>query len=211
MRPNLERILALRPDMVVQLTGREDASLTSEALRHLGVSVLDLPLATVEDLFQAIEILGEKTRRTNEARACVSTLRERLQEIENRSREKKKIGVFFEIRSPNLLAAGSRNIVNHIIAIAGGENVVHSAKKIVRLSDEELLRMNPSAYIIQKGPMNPDPVPLEKRPTLSLLEAAQKKRVLLVEESLFSHPSPNIVQACDMLEQWLHSPLFERN
>ena len=205
MRPNLELIAAEKPDLIIQLHGRTDASLQAEALRKLGFTVAQFKLNSFKDVFDVTSILGEITGQTAQAYSTISTWQNRLKEIGARNLGGKTIKVIFEIRSPELLVAGTNNIVSEIIQIAGGQNIISIPKKIVRINEEEIIRLDPDAYVIQKGPMNPNPIPLIDRPNLRILTAAQNGRSLIVNEELFSRPGPLAIDACDLLEKWLHS------
>ncbi len=203
MRPNIERIVALTPDLVLQLAGRSEAAMTSEALRKQGIRVLDLELASFRDLMRVTHTLGELTGAQEQAQAQTELWQKRLAAIQARHTGPAP-RVFFEVRYPNLLAAGKNNIVNEIIEIAGGSNCLDTAKKLVRLSEEELLALNPDVYLMQKGPMNPAPQPLSARKNLAGLTAAQNGQILVVSEEDFSRPGPRAIEACDQLERWLH-------
>ncbi len=204
MRPNIERIVALKPDLVLQLSGRSEASLQSEALRKQGLRVLELSLASFADLVQVTKSLGTLTGAEKQAQDITELWQRRLDEIQNRHTGP-ALRVFFEVRSPDLLAAGKNNIVNEIIERAGGVNVLSTEKKLVHIGEEEVLALNPDVYLMQQGPMNPNPQPLISRKNLSGLRAAQNGRSLVVAEEDFSRPGPKAIEACDRLERWLHS------
>ena len=51
MRPNAELIVAQKPDLVLQLAGRREALLQTEALRKLGVNVLTFEMDSFDKMF----------------------------------------------------------------------------------------------------------------------------------------------------------------
>ncbi|MBO4335385.1 MAG: ABC transporter substrate-binding protein [Desulfovibrio sp.] len=204
MRPNIESIVALKPDLVLQLAGRSEASLQSEALRKQGLRVVELELDSFADLMLAAKRLGELTDAKARAQKLSEIWQRKLDGIRSRH-SGTPLRVFFEVRSPNLLAAGQKNIVSEIIAIAGGVNVIVTKKKLVRLSEEELLALDPDVYLMQQGPMNPSPQPLAARKNLASLRAAHNGQSLVVPEEDFSRPGPKAIEACDRLERWLHA------
>lgn len=204
MRPNAECIVAQRPDLVIQLAGREDARLQTAHLRSLGLTVLHFSLNSFADMFAVTETLGRLTDRARQAQALIRHWQERLQAVQIRHAGKKPVRLFYEVRYPNLLAAGGKSIIAEIIALAGGVNVVSQDKKLVRYNEESLVAADPDAYIIQKGPMNPAPVPLSQRPHYQNLRAVRHGRVLVVPEAHFARPGPQAVDAVEELSQWLH-------
>ncbi|MFR8276894.1 MAG: ABC transporter substrate-binding protein [Desulfovibrio fairfieldensis] len=204
MRPNAELIVAQKPDLVLQLAGRREALLQTEALRKLGINVLTFDMDSFDKMFDVLEKLGRLTGREQKAAGLIRDWRARLATLRARHAGEKPVRVFYEVRYPNLLAAGQGSIVNEIIAVAGGENVVADDKKLVRFNEEALILADPDAYLTQKGPMNPDPQPLSERAHYRDLRAVRTGRVLVVDEDRFARPGPRAVEAAEELERWLH-------
>lgn len=204
MRPNAELIVAQKPDLVLQLAGRREALLQTEALRKLGINVLTFEMDSFDKMFDVLEKLGRLTGRERKAAGLILDWRARLATLRARRAGEKPVRVFYEVRYPNLLAAGQGSIVNEIIAVAGGENVVADDKKLVRFNEEALILADPDAYLIQKGPMNPDPQPLSERAHYRDLRAVRAGRVFVVDEDRFARPGPRAVEAAEELELWLH-------
>lgn len=204
MRPNAELIVAHKPDVVLQLVGRHEATTLGQDLRRLGVPVLLFRIESFEDMFAVLRQLGAMTGTSERAQALERQYRDRLEAVRQRIGTAAPVSVFYEVRYPNLLAAGKDSIVNDIIHRAGGVNVVRTEGKLVRLNEEELIRLNPAAYILQHGPMNPSPVPVERRRHYDPLRAAQSGRILMVDELTFARPGPRAVDAVETLAQWLH-------
>lgn len=204
MRPNAELIVGQKPDLVLQLSGRKEARLQTEALRKLGVNVLTFEMNSFERMFDVLGKIGLLTGREQKAAALIRGWRGRLAALKARHAGQRPVRVFYEVRYPNLLAAGKGSIVDEIIAYAGGANVVREEKKLVRISEEALIQADPDVYLLQKGPMNPDPEPLERRAHYRDLRATRAGRVLVVDEDRFARPGPRAVDAAEELERWLH-------
>jgi iron complex transport system substrate-binding protein len=209
MRPNIEAVLAQRPDLVLQMAGRKEASLPVEALRKHGVRVAVFHASTFAELFSVIRRLGVLTGSGVQAEAMVLGIQARLSALDAKLDAKLPAGadrprVFFEVRSPNMLAAGQGGLVDEIIRRAGGVNCVADAAKFSRLSEEEVIRLAPEAYLIQRGPMNPAPLPLTQRPRLRAIPAAQSGRAWFVDEQKYSRPGPQSVAAVEELAALLH-------
>ncbi len=204
MRPNIELILGLKPDVVIQFMGREEAKSLALGLRGHNVPVLMFNMETFEDMFRVIEKLGQATGHIKEAQALVTRYKKRLANLHSILLDEKRVRVFYEVRYPNLLAAGPESIVSSIIHIAGGSNVITLSGRVLRINEEELVDKRPDAYIIQQGPMNPDPMPIKERPHFATLPAVQNGRVLVVDQLSFARPGPKAIDAAEMLARWLH-------
>lgn len=209
MRPNMELIVACKPDVVIQLVGRHEAATLGQDLRRLGVPVLLFRMESFEDMFSVLQRLGVLAGTPERVQELERQYRARLEAVRQRVNAQPPVRVFYEARYPNLLGAGKDSIVNDIITWAGGRNVVTTHGKLVRLNEEELIRCNPDAYIIQQGPMNPAPAPLESRRHFDPLRAAQTGRVLMVDEIAFARPGPRAVDAVETLARWLHPAVWE--
>ena len=191
MRPNIELILGYKPDLVLQMSGRSQALESLEALKRFGVTTALFKVSSFEDLFSVIGRIGVLTGAENESQRLIDSMKARLaglQTVLNKADKQPK--VFFEVRYPNLLCAGGGSMVSDIISRSGGGNCVTAQKKLVRLGEETLLRLDPDVYLVQKGPMNPSPTPLGERPHYQVLSAVKNGRVFVVDEQVFFQARP---------------------
>ncbi len=214
MRPNVEMVLGLCPDVVLQIGGRSEALSAVRQIKAHGIPVVVFNPVTLDELFSVIVRIGRLTQEQEKALDLIERMKARLDAVRSRlhgvfSEGAPRPSVFFEVRYPNLLGAGQGSIVNDVIARAGGVNCVGSDKKIVRLSEEALLGLNPDAYVVQTGPMNVNPLPPCERPLFTSLRAVRTARVLEVDEKEFSRPGPRIVQAVEELARFLHPEVMK--
>ncbi len=198
LRPNAELIMALDPDLVIQLGGRGEAMDSVRFLEKRGLTVAVFDLENFEQLFSVTQRLGTLTGKAEQARERVLAMRSDLGGIEAGNTAPRP-RVFFEARYPTLLAAGERSMVSEIIVRAGGENCVKAPDKLVRLGEEELLRLAPDIYLIQHGPMNPQPVPMDQRPLFRTLACVGAGEVHAVDQKIFSRPGPRNIEAVRQL------------
>lgn len=212
MRPNIELILGLKPDLIIQNAGRKEAMVPVRQLIAQGLNVAVFNADSFLSLFSVINRLGTLTGENEAADRLICQLKQRLEVVASCiAQTKKRPSVLFEVRYPDLLAAGTDSIVDEVIRLAGGRNILNQKKKFVRLNIEEIIRLNPDFYVIQKGPMNRDPGPPDKRPHFDKLDAVKHRRVLIVEEQVFSRPGPRSVSAVEDLSKRLHPDLFEKH
>ncbi|EPR42408.1 ABC-type transporter, periplasmic subunit [Desulfovibrio sp. X2] len=204
LRPNLELVMGARPDLVLQLGGREAALAEVQELRRHGLSVVVLRMNSFDELFDAYRALGELTGAEDAAEEAVSGMQARLARVAEAVAGRPEPSVFFEVRYPPLLAAGAGSMAGEIVRRAGGRNCPADRRNHVPLGLEALLALQPEAYVVQKGPMNPEPQPPAERDQFSELSAVKNGRVLTVDERRFSRPGPGNVQAVEELAAFLH-------
>ena len=203
LQPNVEMILALKPDLVVQ-GGVPKGMPALKKLEAEGVPVAMFAPHDFAGLFSTIQRLGALTGREEAAATLNRHLEEQLAGVARRLQGTHPVRVFFEVRYYNLLAAGRGSMVNDIITRAGGVNVVETAARLAPYSLEALLQADPDVYVIQQGPMNKSPEDIYSRTYFLELRAVKAKRVLVVDEGLFSRPGPRSAEAVEQLARFLH-------
>jgi iron complex transport system substrate-binding protein len=194
LRPNLEMIAALAPDLVLQMGGRDDAAQSVEALERLHIPVVVLHIGNFDELFAAIARIGALTGHEDRAARLAGDMRAKLAAVAapaggNRPK------VYYEVREQSPIGAGRGSFVNDVIRLAGGENALASEEKFVRLGEETILAADPDVYLVQRGPMNQDPSDPKDRPRLAQIRAVKTGRVYFVDEKTYSRPSPRSVDA----------------
>ena len=129
---------------------------------------------------------------------------ERLDAVRASLAGRAPVACLYEVRYPNLLAAGRDSIVNDIIEHAGGVNVVSQDRKLVASMRKRCLRLRPTPIFCKRGPMNTMPEAPDRRPHFQSLKAVRQGRVLWVEEDRFARPGPASIDAVEELARWLH-------
>ncbi len=211
MRPDVEMIIGLRPDLVVMSASRKSETPEISRVLDSGIPVAVFSPKTFGDIFSTVERLGILCGKADRARKFVGELRQRLDAVSAKlSGITKKRTVFFEIRAQPLTGAGRGSIVEDIIETSGGENIVESRKPIVSYSLEELLLQNPDFYIVQEGPMNKNPPDPTKRVHFDRLQCIRDGRFMFADEFIFSRPGPRCVEAVERLAPALYPELFRR-
>lgn len=211
LRPNVEYLLALRPDLVVSRASRASRE-TLQALRARGLTVAAFDPRSLEDLYDTVRRLGDLAGRPVQATALADRLRRgvaRATAVAAGVPEDRRPRVLYEIRADPLTVAGVGGLVHELIRAAGGIDATENPKKLFLLDVEALLRMDPDAYVVQEGPMNRNPVPPAARPHFQTLRSVREGRVLTVDEKLFSRPGPRVAEAVEVLGRFLYPRLWE--
>ncbi len=212
MRPNVELVLALKPDLIIQGGGRRQAMMPVNQLRQEGLTVALFSPTNFSQLFVVIERLGILTGERERARDLVDAMKSRLEKVKTRLvGVSHRPRVFYEVRYPNLLAAGRKSMVDDIINRAGGSNCVTAAKKFVRVNIETLIAARPEFYVVQEGAMNPEPGMPGRRPNFDLIDAVKNNKILVVDEQVFSRPGPRSVEAVEKLARFLHPDVWSEH
>ncbi len=203
MRPNLELILGLKPDLVIQGSARPGSQIIVGKLRMMGIKVALFNPHSLQGLYSTIQRISTLCGRQKEGDRLVGQMKDRIRSCQAQYPLNKRFKVIFEVSYPSLLFAGKKNIVSDIIKEAGGINTVTKEKKFVRYSLEQLILDDPDVYIVQKGPMNRNAPPPSQRANFDSIRAVKDGHVLFVDEFLFSRPGPRVVEAVEILRKYL--------
>jgi cobalamin transport system substrate-binding protein len=147
--PNLERIQALQPDLIIAFRGNPMNLLTKLRNLHFPVFVLDTG-ASLESLFVTIEKLGRLTREEQRAEGLLSALKTKELDVEKAlSPVNQKPRVFLWLRGQGLWTCGRESYLNDLVLRAKGINIAGEiSRKWLQLSREQLIHENPDVIII---------------------------------------------------------------
>ena len=144
---DLERVLALNPDLVVAWR-LEATSAALARLEALGLPVFYSDPRRLAQIPGSIEALGELAGTAGTARALADSLRKQLNELSAQYRSKRPVSVFYQISERPLMSLGGRQFVSDAIELCGGRNVfADSALMAPQVNIEAVLAADPEAII----------------------------------------------------------------
>jgi iron complex transport system substrate-binding protein len=117
---DLERILALEPDLVVTWPWTTPGQVAK--LRTRGIAVFTSDPKTIDGIASSLERLGVLAGTGDAAQAAARTFRAKIDAV-RASRNGERARVFYEIWHEPLFTVGGRHLISQAIAECGGENV----------------------------------------------------------------------------------------
>lgn len=204
--PNIEAVAAANPDLVFATTGVQADVIVK--LEELGAKVIAIDPQNVEALYADIIEIGQATGNTPEAEKVVSEMKAQAEEIRAAVSDAAPVTAFVEIAQNPLFTVGKGTIIDELITLGGGTNVV-TEPGYVPYSTEQLLKADPDVYFATRGSMS-DPAALEKRPGFKNLTAVKKGAVLVLDDNLVSRPGPRIMEGLKQIAQGLHPGAFSK-
>jgi len=125
--PSIEAIVALKPQLVVVQKAPANQK-PVETLARLGISVLALPLTSVDDVAQAMEQLGLVLHREAQASALVTTLAQTRQRMREQAKKRgARPRVLFVYGFSPLVVAGPGSFAHELLEDCGAANVAQKA------------------------------------------------------------------------------------
>jgi ABC-type Fe3+-hydroxamate transport system substrate-binding protein len=214
MQPNIETMLAMRPDLVVIL--KEHAGL-GDRLSQVGLTVLELDNNGLEGVYGSLQKLGERCGVAETAERRVAGIQSDLSKIQARAAGLPRRSVMFIVgRTPgvvrDLVVVGRGSFLNELIEIAGGHNLFSdSAAAYPRIGLEDLYAARPEVIIDMGDMADTDRVTEEHRRSVAslwqqypMLPAVEAGRVYPVAKDIFVVPGPRVVETATELLRMIH-------
>ena len=118
---DLERIVALKPDLVIVWPYLAPAQI--ERLRALGIAVFVSDPRTPAAIAMELERLGTLAGTRASAARAAAAFRARLSALASHERDTAKLSVFYEIWHQPLYTVGGGHLITAAIRLCGGENI----------------------------------------------------------------------------------------
>ena len=213
--PDVERILALRPDLVAVYGSQTDLQMQ---LDRAHVRTYNYRHAAIDGIFRTLRDIGEVTRRSAEAERLTKQIQADLDAVRRRvqRRPKPRTLLVFE-RDPmslrGLYVSGGRGFLHEMLEIAGGTNVFADiAREAVQPSHETLLTRAPEVIIEVRatGLIATDATAADRQAwaTLGSVPAVRNGRIHFLSGDHMLVPGPRVAQGTAAFARALHPEAF---
>ena len=213
--PDTERILSLRPTLVV--TYGSQTQLQSQFSRA-GIRTYVYRHGGIDTIFQTMRELGDATGHRLQADRVVRDLKARIEAVRGRVAGRPQPRVLLVIgRQPQTLrelyVSGGRGFLHEMLEIAGGRNVFADiARESAQPSQETLIARAPDVIIeVHAEGMFKTATVAEERAvwsSLPSLPAVRNRRVHVLIGQYLVVPGPRFAEATETLARTLHPEAF---
>jgi iron complex transport system substrate-binding protein len=214
--PNMEVVASLEPDLILA-TGGVQAE-TVGTLRDLGYKVLVLNPSNINGVLMNIELIGNATGKTAEAKALINDITSRMDAVVNKvANAASKPKVYYETwyDPTSLWTAGAKAWQNELIEKAGGVNIFADQQlDYFQSSAEAVIERNPDVILVpQEGMGKGEPFwvsldAVKARPGWSSISAVQNDRVVTVDSNTIARAGPRVADILEDLAETFHPELF---
>jgi iron complex transport system substrate-binding protein len=140
---DLERVLALKPDLVVAWGSGNSASQVAK-LRALGIKVFESEPRDFAAVASTIERLARLTGTEAVGQAAADSFRTRLEQVKARYRQRPPVRAFYQIWGSPLMTVNGAHLISAALRLCGGENVFADLPQLApTVSIESVLKENP--------------------------------------------------------------------
>ena len=206
---NLEKIVALRPDLLIA-AGIDARYLPKLRSLHLPTIVLDPQ--TIDGILHDMTIAGIATGTPGAARELVNRLRARIDNVTRRVRHavsRPRVYYEYDFDKAGGWTYGYGSFGDALITMAGGYNVGRAgAGPYPQLSPEQIIGLNPQVIVLGDAAYGVSPRSVRERPGFAAIRAVQLNHIYPFNDTLVSRPGPRIVDGLVQLARLLHPKVF---
>ena len=209
LHPSLERIIALKPQVVLISTSSQLEVFTQQ-LQNQNIAVFVTDPRDLEGVFRSIQQVGEILGQQDEASLVVQKLHERANAVETAVKQKPPVRVFYQLSAEPLYTAGHDAFVTDLIRRAGAVSVTADVPGAwPKYSNESALAAKPEAIILPTGGSM-------GTGNLTVTEALRQSpavlggRVYKLNDDHLVRPGPRAVDGLEEMARALHPDAFKQ-
>ncbi|WP_329604193.1 cobalamin-binding protein [Undibacterium nitidum] len=196
---DLERILALKPDLVI-IWGSGNAKLLANKLRDNKLTVFENEPHNFEDIANAIEKIAILAGTEKVGLANAQLFRQRLQNLTatyQLTEKQRPVAVFHQMVKSPLMTVNREHFISKMIQLCGGKNVFADLKDIsATITVEALMNANPE-FIFSSGKDNSKL--LNDWVSFPNLIAVKKQNLYSIPGDWLHRAGPRVLDATEML------------
>ena len=213
--PDMERILSLRPDLVI-VYGSQTAVETQ--LTRAGIRAYNYRHAGLAGVFSTIRDLGNTVGRTRESEQVARQIQQRLDSIKMRVAGLQRVRTLLVFERDlgslrGLYASGGVGFMHDILGIVGGINVFADvSRESVQPSVETILARAPDMILeVRPTGLPRERIPAERRvwEALPSIPAVRKGQIHIVTDDYLVTPGPRVAQAAEAIARLIHPEAFK--
>lgn len=201
-RPNLEVLAVMQPDLLFMSA---DAS-SPEMLARF--ESLDIPVyiaypRSVSDTSRLIRNLGSLLDRHDVAEELADKLDRVVDCAQQVTASRPKARVLCTVMSQPLVVAGQHTLLDNLVEISGGENVVpEGPNRYPTWGIESVIAADPDVILVSPHPGQVDPSAFYR--SWPELKAVKNERLVTIDADLIQRPGPRLVPGLIAMTRALH-------
>lgn len=193
---DFERILALRPDVVLAWSSG-NRSVDVARVRELGLRVLELEPRRLEDIPRHLRLLGRLADRESQAQAVASDFEQRIAALRARYAGRPNVSVLFEIWHQPLFTVNRDHIISRVLELCGGHNIFDALPRLAQeVSIEQVLAADPQVIVVGSEAADAGPGNWSAFPWL---QAVRNGNVFAVSADVITRQTPRLAEAAQSL------------
>jgi len=195
--PSLEKIVALKPDLVIASTASQLEQLV-QRLDAIGIPVYVSDPRDLDGVLATIGRIGDVCGVGDRAQQLGSQLRGRIEAVEDHVKGLERPKVLVILGGQPLITIGGASFVNDLVVRAGGQSISASENSdYPQYSLESAVAARPEVIFFQAGS---EEFPRRLRET----PAARAGRIFHIDDDLLLRPGPRVVDGLEQMAAKIH-------
>jgi iron complex transport system substrate-binding protein len=200
-RFDFETIIGLGPDLALAWRGGTPDAVT-DRLRSLGIEVLWIETASLDQIATALEHIGGRLHSSDEARRAAEAYRKQLAALD-RTRPNSGVTIFYQVSAQPLFTLGGRHVITEVFETCGARNAFADLDTEAAAVDREaVVARAPDLIIAGRNDAGDDPLATWRD---SLLSDGGRTRLEAVDAERLVRPTPRIIEGiefvCDLVDE----------
>ena len=214
--PSIEKIVALQPDVVFAAPIHEAKVIPQ--LENLGIKVIALAPTTINETYDAIELVGKVTSVQKAADTLTKSMKTRIDAVTSLVANLsigERPNVFYIVWHDPLMTAGHDTLQGQLIELAGGKNIFDDLTGYPKPqgAPEPVLDRNPDIIIAGTGMGSGADAPLQWAQNGSSLQgtnAYKEGKIFSINTDIAGRFGPRIVDALEEMLRLIHPELVAK-
>jgi len=199
-RVDIERLIALRPDLVLAWQSG-NSPLQIDRLERIGMRVFVTEARALADVPRIVRLVGALAGSAEVAETRARQFENEIAGLRNRYAGERRVAVFVEIWHTPLLTVNGGHLISDALRLCGGRNVFAAAKTLTPLvSREQVLDARPE--VIVTGGFGSEA--LQAWRGLESVPAVRNRRIYAIDPDRFHAQGPHVLEGvralCERLE-----------
>jgi iron complex transport system substrate-binding protein len=195
---NLERIIALHPDLVVAWKSGNAASQV-ERLIDLHIPVFYSEPRRLEDIATDLQRLGTLAGTNTIAEAAAKAFRTDYEQISREFSQLTPVRTFYQIWHQPLITVSGDHLISQVISLCGGRNIFADLSTLApAVNPEAVLAADPQA-IISSGKVGERPDWLKSWEAWPQLSAVKNRQLYVIDPDLIQRQTPRILRGARIM------------
>jgi len=199
-RVDVERLIALRPDLVLAWKSG-NSPLQIDRLERIGIRVFVTEARALADIPRIVRLVGALADSAEVAEGRARQFENEVADLRKRYAAERRVAVFVEIWHAPLLTVNGGHLISDALRLCGGHNVFAAAKTLTPLvSREQILDARPEAIVT--GGFGSEALQAWKG--LESVPAVRNRRIYAIDPDWLHAQGPHVLQGvralCGRLE-----------
>lgn len=205
-RLNLEKILSLKPDLVLALKGGNSKD-QIQRLRELRVPVIVVSTDSLKEIQESISLVASALGEKDRGAKLVRKFEQGLEDLRKRARTRKKKNVLIQVGHEPLVVIGGKSFLQEALELIRAENVyANSDSAYPRPALEDVLKRRPEVIVVlyNSGDIAGARKMKEAWGEFPALPAVKKGRVETMPGDEILRPTLQLLEGLRKLERKIH-------